>query len=78
MASDTRVTILFCVHVTYSTGQRKVKRVPRKLRGCYIYFRVKDPGKNFGEKNASCALIDGDSRDPFNSRQFLADRATWR
>ena len=36
------------------------------------------PGKNFGEKNARCALIDGDSRDPSNSRQFLADRVIWR
>ena len=31
-----------------------------------------------GEKNARCALIDGDSQDPSNSRQFLADRAIWR
>ena len=27
---------------SYSTGQRKVKHVPRKLRGCYAYFRVKE------------------------------------
>ena len=36
------------------------------------------PGENFGEKNARCALIGGDSRDPSDSRQFLADCAIWR
>ena len=36
------------------------------------------PGEKFGEKNARCALIGGDSRDPSDTRQFLADCAIWR
>ena len=46
----------------------------------YRVYRLYDynniyPGEKFGEKNARCALIGGDSRDPSDSRQFLADYA---
>ena len=45
---------------------------------CIMLFCFNIPGKTFGEKNVRCALIDGDSRDPSNSHQFLANRAIWR